>query len=444
VNDLSSAIARLDRTINHEALATSGIAAGRTAGLSLEPMERLMGLLGDPHRTAPVIHITGTNGKGTVAAMITELLAASGLSVGTYTSPHVDRINERLSRNGEPIDDDELAEALDAVMDVADLLDTAPSWFETVTAAAFRWFAEVAVDVMVVEVGLLGRYDATNVVDATVAVITNVGGDHTDFAPGWELAIASEKAGIIKPESMVVLGRVSDEVRAVVEAEAGRSRVAALDREIVVDGDALAMGGHVVSFTTPWATHEQVYVPLHGAAQSANAAIAAASVEAFFDRGLSDDVCELGLASVALPGRCEVVLHQPLVVLDGAHNRDAAANLVDTLTTEFSPAGSRLLVLGMLSGRSPDDLLDALAPYGWDAVVATTPPGERGLPAAELAAAVSRRWHTTADVVDDPAEAAQRALLVAGDDDMVVVAGSFYLVSPVRGAVAALHPDASR
>jgi dihydrofolate synthase/folylpolyglutamate synthase len=442
VSELGATIARLDRTINHEAMASSGIAAGRVAGLSLEPMERLVGLLGDPHLAAPVIHITGTNGKGTVATMITELLAASGLSVGTYMSPHVDRINERMSRNGEPISDEELAETLDAVMDVAELLDDAPSWFETVTAAAFRWFAEVAVDVMVVEVGLLGRYDATNVVESAVAVITNVGGDHTDFAPGWEQAVASEKAGIIKSESMVVVGPVTDEVRAVIEAEAGRSRVAALDREMSIEGDSLAMGGHVVSFTTPWGRHDSVFVPLHGAAQAANAVVATAAVEAFFDRVLSDDVCELGLASVSLPGRCEVVLHQPLVILDGAHNRDAAAHLVDTLSTEFAPAGSRLLVLGTLSGRSPDDLLDALAPYGWDAVVVTTPPGERALPASDLARAVSRQWHVEPDVVDDPAEAMRRVLLVAGEDDMVVAAGSFYLVTPVRDAVLALNPDA--
>ncbi len=168
MSDLATTIARLDRTINHEAMATSGIAAGRVAGLSLEPMERLVALLGDPHRSAPVIHITGTNGKGTVAAMITELLSASGLSVGTYMSPHVDRINERMSRNGEPISDEELAETLDAVMDVADLLDVAPSWFETVTAAAFRWFAEVLPEDLM-KFGLIpefiGRLPVMGVVD---------------------------------------------------------------------------------------------------------------------------------------------------------------------------------------------------------------------------------------------------------------------------------------
>jgi dihydrofolate synthase/folylpolyglutamate synthase len=311
------------------------------------------------------------------------------------------------------------------------------------TAAAFRWFADVAVDVMVVEVGLLGRYDATNVVRAEVAVITNIGADHTDFAPGWELAVASEKAGIIEPTSTVVLGPVSPEVRAVVEAEGGE-RVVYIGGEIVVEDDVIALGGHAVSFTTPWAEHRSVYVPLHGAAQATNAAVATAAVEAFFGHGLSDEVCELGLASVQLPGRCEVILHQPLVLLDGAHNRDAAAHLVDTLSNEFAPAGSRLLVLGVLDGRDPSELVGAIAPYGWDAVVVTTPPSERGLPAAALADVVRREWQVDPEVVDDPIEAVRRVLLIAGDDDLVVVAGSFYLLAPARAAVSALHPDPPR
>jgi dihydrofolate synthase/folylpolyglutamate synthase len=289
----------------------------------------------------------------------------------------------------------------------------------------------------VVEVGLLGRYDATNVVDAAVAVITNVGADHTDMAEGWELAVAGEKAGIIDPTSAVVVGPVSPEVRAVIDAEGGAS-VTAVGDGIEVTDDLVAMGGHVVSFTTPWATHSCVYVPLHGDGQGVNAAIATAAVEAFFERGLSDEVCEVAFASVTAPGRCEVVGHQPLVVLDGAHNREAAAHLVRTLDAEFSPLGSRMLVLGMLAGRRAADLLDALAPYGWDVVVVTTPPSPRGMPAAELAPLVREHMGVSAEVVVDPALAVARLLTVAGDDDLVVVAGSFYLVGPARAAVTAV------
>ncbi len=435
--DLPSVLARLDRSINYEAMAGTAVSAGRIAGLTLEPMERLMALLGDPQHATPVIHVTGTNGKGTVARMISELLVQSGLSVGTYSSPHLERINERIARNGEPISDDDLAEVLEAVLDLGDLADQAPTWFETVTAAAFRWFAEAPVDVMVIEVGLLGRYDATNVVDAAVAVITNVGADHTDMADGWELAVAGEKAGIIDPGSAVVIGAVSPEVRAVIEAEGGAS-LTAIGDGIEITDDQVAMGGHVVSFTTTWETHTGVYVPLHGDGQAVNAAVATAAVEAFFERGISDEVCELAFASVSAPGRCEVVGHQPLVILDGAHNREAAAHLVRTLDNEFSPLGSRMLVLGMLAGRPAADLLDALAPYGWDVVVVTTPPSPRGMPARQLAPLVSEHLGLSPEVVDDPALAVARLLTVAGDDDLVVVAGSFYLVAPARAAIEAI------
>jgi len=436
VADLPSVLARLDRSINYEAMAGTAVSAGRIAGLTLEPMERLMALLGDPQHATPVIHITGTNGKGTVARMITGLLEASGLSVGTYTSPHLEAINERISRNGEPISDDELAEVLEAVLDLGELTDSAPTWFETVTAAAFRWFAEAPVDVMVVEVGLLGRYDATNVVDAAVAVITNVGADHTDMALGWELQVAGEKAGIIDPGSAVVVGPVSPEVRAVIEAEGGASFTMVGDGIEITD-DQIAMGGHVISFTTPWATHIGVYVPVHGDGQAVNAAIAAAAVEAFFERGLSDEVCELAFASLSAPGRIEVVGHQPLVILDGAHNRDAAAHLVRTLDGEFSPLGSRMLVVGVLAGRPAGELLDELAPFGWDVVVATTAPSPRGMPARELAPLVREHLGISPEVIDDPALAVARLLTVAGDDDLVVVAGSFYLVGPARAAITA-------
>ena len=154
--------------------------------------------MGDPSG-APVIHITGTNGKGSTAQIITRLLVAQGLTVGTYTSPHLERVNERLSRNGEPISDEDLAEQIGAVADLEVLAGVEPSYFEIVTAAAFRWFADIAVDVMVVEVGLLGRWDATNVVDAQVPVVTNVGLDHLEYAGPTLADIAAEKAGIIKP-----------------------------------------------------------------------------------------------------------------------------------------------------------------------------------------------------------------------------------------------------
>jgi dihydrofolate synthase/folylpolyglutamate synthase len=211
--NLREALDYLDRHVNLEAR------AGRIDGLSTDPMAGLLAVLGDPHRAYPVIHVTGTNGKGSTGRMISALLAASGLTVGTYLSPHLERLNERICRQLEPIPDDELAEVLTLLAGVEPLLEHRPSWFELVTSAAFVWFAETAVDVAVVEVGLLGRFDATNVVDGAVAVLTNIGKDHTDGAPGWQRAVAWEKAGIVKPGSHAVLGSALGDLRAEVEAQ---------------------------------------------------------------------------------------------------------------------------------------------------------------------------------------------------------------------------------
>src|SRR5690606_7600522 len=182
------ALAWLDRHINLEAN------AGRPQGASLARMWRLADVLGDPQQAYPSLHITGTNGKGSVARMTSTLLGTAGLKVGTFTSPHLERINERIAVDLEPVSDDELAAALSSVAAVEPLIDGPPSHFEILTAAAFAHFADVAVDVAVLEVGLLGRYDCTNVVDADVAVLTRVAADHTDRSEGWREAIAREKA----------------------------------------------------------------------------------------------------------------------------------------------------------------------------------------------------------------------------------------------------------
>ena len=181
--------------------------------------------MGEPQRAYPVIHITGTNGKGSTAQMVTRLLMAQGLNVGTYTSPHLERVNERLARNAVAISDEELAEQIAAVADLEGLTGVRPSYFEACTAAAFRWFADTAVDVGVVEVGLLGRWDATNVVDAQVAVVTNIGMDHNEFAGPTLADIAREKAGIIDPGSAAVIGEVDPELVAVLSAPPAAGRL---------------------------------------------------------------------------------------------------------------------------------------------------------------------------------------------------------------------------
>ena len=292
---LSSALRYLDQHTNLEAT------AGRAEGLSLERMARLVHVLGDPQDAYPVIHVTGTNGKGSVSRMATRLLQAQGLSVGTYSSPHLEQINERLSWDGVPIGDDELGEAIGAIAAIEELAGVVPSYFEILTAAAFRWFAEVAVDVAVVEVGMLGRWDATNVAQAAVAVCTNVGRDHTDGAPGWRRAIAEEKAGIVTPgvTEVLVLGDVDAELDEAF-ASAGATSVWRQDQDFGVAADRVAVGGRLVDLRTPDALHEEVYVPVHGAHQAGNAAVAVAAVEAFLGRRQDDEVVEEAFAELTL------------------------------------------------------------------------------------------------------------------------------------------------
>ncbi|HEX2577700.1 MAG TPA: folylpolyglutamate synthase/dihydrofolate synthase family protein [Aquihabitans sp.] len=422
--NLTAALRYLDQHTNLEAT------AGRAEGLSLDRMRRLVGVLGDPQAAYPVIHITGTNGKGSVARMVTELLRVAGLSVGTYTSPHLEQINERLSWDGEPIADDELARVIGAVAAVEEVAGVAPSYFEILTAAAFTWFADNAVDVAVVEVGMLGRYDATNVADGAVAVLTNVGHDHTDGVGAWREAIAGEKVGIVKPGATFVCGEVDPQLR---DLLAGTEAATTWWRGTDFDAEQsmLALGGRSISLRTPSGTIDDVFVPLHGEHQADNVAIALAAVEAFFDRRLDDDVVTEAFAAVQVPGRFEVVHREPTVVLDAAHNLDGAAACAATLREEFTLAGSVIIVAGFLGGRDPAEMLDALGAADAGFLIACTPDSPRAIPAPEVAAAADGLG-IVAEAVSSVDQAVHRALGLASPDDLVLVTGSLYVVGPAR------------
>ena len=425
--NFDESLAYLDSHINLEAT------AGLIHGLSLDHMRSLVGVLGDPQDAFRVIHVTGTNGKGSTARMITSLLVEHGLSVGTYSSPHLQRINERICWNGIPISDDQFADVVTDIARVAPLSGITPSFFELLTATALVWFAESAVDVAVVEVGLLGRYDATNVCTADVAVITNIGKDHTDGEGDWQQAIATEKAGIITGSSTLVTGVTDPALRAIFSAE-GPERMFAVGEDFDVESDRAAIGGHVVDLRTPLAVYEDLLVPLHGYHQADNAAIAVVAVESFFDRALDDEVVRQAFQSVTMPGRFEVVSHAPLVILDGAHNPDGARAASRTLREEFDVAGRRVLVVGMLGGRDIVEMLDALDVRGADLVIACTPRSPRAVPSADIAAVV-RAMGVMVEQIDDVATAVQRAVDVSTEDDVVLVAGSLYVAGAARDAV---------
>jgi dihydrofolate synthase/folylpolyglutamate synthase len=393
-------------------------------------MRALVDVLGEPQRAYPVVHITGTNGKGSVARIASALLAEAGLSVGTFTSPHLERINERIARNGEPIADDELAEVLAELERIEPLLEQRPSYFELTAAAAFSWFAEVAVDVAVVEVGLLGRYDATNVADGLVAVVTNIGHDHSDFTGDWRARVADEKSGIVKPGSTLVLGETDPDLLPIFE-RAGADRSWYRGFDFGAERNETAVGGRLLDLRTPAGLYEELFLPLHGAHQGDNAACALAAVEAFFDGALAPEVVEEGFAKVKVPGRFEVLRRQPLVVIDGAHNVDGARVAIETLEDDFAVPGERILVVGVLEPRAPADLLDALAASDAAVVIACTAPSPRGIPAEQVADA-AQSLGVSALVEPDVAAAVERAMRLAGEEDAVLVAGSLYVVGAAR------------
>src|SRR5437763_2120412 len=282
--DFAGALAYLDGHLNLET-ATAAPAAARR----LESVRRLVEVIGDPQRAYPVLHLTGTNGKGSTAAMLTSLLVARGLSVGTYTSPHLERVNERMTWNGDPISNDAFVDVIEAVALSEVLLDERPTVFDILTAGAFRWFADVAVDAAVVEVGLGGRWDATNVADGQVAVVTNVSLDHAETIGPTLADIAGEKAGIVKPGSTLVLGETDPALVEIFRA-AGAAEVWERERDFACERNRLAHGGRLLDLRTPGAFYEDVYLPVHGAHQGDNAAVALAAAEAFFGAPLASDV----------------------------------------------------------------------------------------------------------------------------------------------------------
>ena len=426
VDDYAGALRFLGGFVNLEA------SAGRIHGLSLDAMRGLVGAMGDPQHDVRAIHVTGTNGKGSVSSMVGAILGAAGLRVGCYTSPHVDTVRERLTVDGRLIGEEEFAELVADLERYAGVAPARPSYFELLTAAALLWFSNEAVDAAVVEVGLLGRYDATNVVDSAVSVITNIGRDHTDGTGNWRRDVSSEKAGIICPGRPLVLGETSIELLDVFAAESP-DPLLLQGTDFGVGGVEQAVGGQLLELWTPSGGHEEVYLPMYGDHQADNAALALMAAEAFLDAPLGTEVVAEGLASVRVPGRLEVVATEPLVVLDGAHNQDAARALVAAVPTVF-PTGRRILVVGTLGPREPAEFFDELVALGPDLVVACTAPSSRAVPAADLAA-LARERRMEVETVPDAVDAVRLAVATAEEADLILVTGSFYVLSAARTAL---------
>jgi dihydrofolate synthase/folylpolyglutamate synthase len=425
--NFEDALAYLDEHINLEKM----LAGERATAPTLDRIRELVGLLGDPQHQYEVVHVTGTNGKTSTARMITRLLMAHELSIGTYTSPHLVSPTERILWNDAPISEPEFAALVAQLAGLESVLTARPTWFELMTAVGFTHFADTAVNAAVVEVGLGGTWDATNVADGSVAVITSVGLDHMEFLGDTTESVAAEKAGIIKEDADVVVGFVDEGPRRVLDehaANVGAGNVIHAVDDFAVTSDRVAIGGRLVSLRTPHARYNELFLPLHGAHQSENLACAIAATEAFFQRALDEDLVQAALAGVTSPGRLEVIGRHPLVIVDGTKNEVGAAAVRAALDEEWAGVMPRVLVVGMLQGKGKDPLrlLDALGARSAALVIGVPAPSPRTVSADEIAAA-ARELGVNAETAASVEEGIARAKPVAGPDGLVLVAGSLYV-----------------
>jgi len=371
---------------------------------SLDRITALTALLGDPERAYPVIHITGTNGKTSTARMIETLLRARGLRTGLFTSPHLTSIRERICVDGEPLSAERFADAYDEVRPYLALVDesqpTALSFFEVLTAMAFAVFADAPVDAAVIEVGVGGTWDSTNVADGAVAVVTPISLDHERYLGNSVTSIATEKAGIIKPGAVAVLAQQPLDAAEVLlrrVAEVGAT-VAREGLEFGVTGRELAVGGQLLSVRSLLGSYDELFLPLFGAYQAGNAACALAAVEAFAGASdiaegeptaLDDQLVRSAFATMSSPGRLEVVRRSPVVVVDAAHNPAGMAATVTAVTEAFAP-GELIAILAVSEDKDVPGILDELEPVVSELVVTANSSPRSADPGklAELAGAV--------------------------------------------------------
>ena len=329
---------------------------------SLDRILALVDALGSPHLTYPTIHIAGTNGKTSTARMIDQLLANLGYRVGRYTSPHLESFTERISIKGEPISELEMIKTYEDIHLYFDLIDSRQphpiSYFEALTAMAFVAFAEHPVDIAVIEAGMGGQWDATNVISSQVSVMTPIGLDHMEYLGNTVEAIAQTKAGIFKPESNVVLAAQSAQVAKVLLAQVAKVSAQPFRQgvEFSLKNRALAVGGQLLSIQGVHGDYDEIFLPLYGDHQGNNAAVALAAVEVFAGVKLDTELVQDAFSKVSSPGRCEIVYKDPTVIIDAAHNPHGVSAIANTLNTEFDFE----LVVGVVAVLADKDVAGIL------------------------------------------------------------------------------------
>ncbi|HUE17932.1 MAG TPA: folylpolyglutamate synthase/dihydrofolate synthase family protein [Planctomycetaceae bacterium] len=437
--------------INYERVA--GVAYSADDG-KLERMRRLLSLLDRPDERLPVVHIAGTKGKGSTSVMIAEILSAAGYRTGLFTSPHVAAFEERMVVDGESPAPEQVVELVNRLVEPVERMDRSPqgggpTYFELATALAWLYFLDRGAEVAVLEVGLGGRLDATNVCRPLVGVITNISRDHTNVLGSSLAQIAAEKAGIVKPGipliSGVAAGPADDVVERVCRREA--SPLHRLGRDIEwrsTDDSPLGAAAKAsvserriaIDVQTPWGQWTRVPVPLRGLHQASNAALAVATAGLLAARNLriASRAIYDGMSAVRWPARIEVIAESPLVVVDAAHNWASTEALARTLESQFS-ARRRILVFAATKDKDVGGLLRLLLPR-FDTVILTqyrTNP--RGVAVEELAALAQATSLRTCHVAADAASAWQIARRLAARDDLICITGSFFIATELRAVI---------
>ena len=413
--------------------------------LALSNSFRILESMGNPHRKFKAVHVAGTNGKGSTSAFIASILRAAGLRVGLYTSPHLVSFTERIRINGDQISEKRVVELAKRIRKACDDLNAAdsitamnPTFFEVTTAIAFTYFAEEDVDLAVIEVGMGGRLDSTNVIVPLVSIITNIDLEHTEYLGTTLEQIATEKAGIIKLGVPVVTGATQPETAGIIErtAHANASTIARLYNDFMPEN--VASGSEqIFDYHGIKASYRALKIHMVGRYQVDNACLALAAVEYLRDAGVAvdDNSVRLGLERARWEGRMERIEKRPDVYLDGAHNPASAQKLAATIR-ELKPSyGKMILVVGILCDKDYQGIVRQIVPFA-DRVVVTRPHYTRALDVAFLAGEI-RKLHTQVTSAETVAAAIARAREEASPDDLILVTGSLYVVGEARAILAA-------
>jgi len=402
---------------------------------SLDRIRAIAELMADPQLTYPSIHVTGTNGKTTTARLVTALACTHGLTTGTFISPHVTAVTERISVCDDPIAEDELADVyghLLPFLEHVDGLGRRVTYFETLTALAYLWFADKPVGLGVFEVGMGGTWDATNLIRSDVAVLAPVGLDHVKQLGPAIKDIAEEKAGIIKEGRVAVVREQRPGPLAVIERRCKEVEASMLleGRDFALTLRVPGVGGQTMSIRGLHTSYDDLFLSLFGEQAARNAAASVAACEALLGRSLSYDAVREALGKATSPGRIEVVGRRPLVVLDGAHNPDAAEALASALMEAFQ--WDRLhLVMAMFGDKDVETVVGMIAPIV-DRAYLTVNSSPRSAPIDRLANAMRESGVTEPETFASVQEAVAAARGAAGTEDLILVTGSFYTVADVR------------